>query len=40
MEMLTVIIGIILAPISIKFIDKAYKSFKKTELYKDLTIED
>jgi len=40
MEIVTIIATIIFAPVAIKMLDKTYKHFKKTELYKDLTIED
>jgi len=40
MEILTIITAIIFAPIAIRFVDKAYKSFKKSELYKDLVIDE
>ena len=40
MEIITEIIGVIFAPVAIKMLDKTYKHFKKTEIYKDLSIED
>ena len=37
MDILTIAGLIILAPVLIKFIDRAYKSLKHTELYHDLS---
>ena len=40
MEIITIIIGVIFAPVAIKMLDKTYKSFKRTELYRDISVED
>jgi len=40
MEIVSIILLVLFAPVGIKFIDKTYRQFKKSELYKDLMIED
>jgi len=40
MNIISIIILILTAPVAIKFLDRAYKSFKKTEIYKDLSDEE
>jgi len=37
MGVLSYVVLVLVAPIAVKFIDRAYKSLKKTELYKDLS---
>ena len=37
MDVLSIVVLILVAPIAVKFIDRAYRSFKSTELYKDLS---
>jgi len=40
MEIVTVVLMVLIAPICIKMIDKSYRYFKRTELFKDLVIEE
>ena len=40
MDLLTIVGLIIFAPVAIRFVDRAYKSLKTTELYKDLADEE
>jgi len=40
MSALNIAILILIAPVAIKFLDRAYKSFKNTEIYKDLADEE
>ena len=40
MDVISLIILIIFLPVLVKFMDRAYKSSKKTDLYKDLFEED
>ena len=37
MDIVSIVVLVLIAPIAVKFIDRAYKSFKSTELYKDLS---